>query len=120
MKKIILLVLVTSFSSHVYASRESAFEFITDPTVMTTAAIGFTANALPHHIVTNESGLIFALCVNYLMAEGFSFDRAAKFAASYIAGAVIGRIVKTSTKSGDRKSHASPKISADADAWAAQ
>ena len=118
MKKILLAVCVMSFSA-IHASRASTFELITDPTVVTTATIGFAANTLSSDIVTNESGLVFALCVNYLMIEGFSFDRAAKFAASYIAGAVVGRIVKACTKTRS-KQPASPKISAEADAWAAQ
>ena len=44
----------------------------------------------------------------------------AQGAVSYIAGAVVGRIVKASMKAHDTYQHISPKISADADAWAAK
>lgn len=82
------------------ARQDSGWDLIVDPTVVTTVAIGFGANVVPETIATNDSGLIFALCINYLMIEdrGSSFDRAAKFAASYIAGAVVGRVTKACMK----------------------
>ena len=95
---------------------------ITDPSSVTTASIGFVANAVPEHIMTNDGGLVFALCVNYLMVEdrGPVMERFAKFAAAYIAGAVLGRVCKEAHKTQGKTQAGSPKVSAEADAWAAQ
>lgn len=121
MKKLFLAlcaVMCLSFNT----TKTGFVDIITDPTIVATATIGVVANSLPDNIASNDSGLIFALCVNYLMIEdkGSSLDRIAKFAASYIAGAVSGRMIKAGMKANHVYNQASPKIVNDADVWAAK
>lgn len=122
MKRIVLALSILGFVSCSSSKAESVWNLLTDSTVVSTASVGFLANVLPDHIATNDSGLIFALCINYLLLENKTslFERIPKFAAAYIAGGVAGRMVKELRKlqAQQVKPAVSEKVTENADSWA--